>query len=366
MTNTSTELTIVIPIFNERDNIEPLIEVLHKALANIEWEIIFVDDDSPDGSASLVRDKALADRRIRCIQRIGRRGLSSACIEGILASSSDYVAVMDADMQHDENLLPKMLKLLQTEDYDIVVGSRYVEGGSMGELQESRVFISRMASKASRSILKSPLTDPMSGFFMLRRSFFAKAVYDLSGKGFKFLLDLFVSSKKSVKFFELPYDMRARQHGESKLGVLVIWEYLFLLADKLIGKYIPVRFVLFVGVGSTGLVIHLIILGVCLNVVGFSFMFSQTIATIIAMTNNFLLNNWFTYHDKRLEGKAFYKGILSFYLACSIGAFVNIQVANFIFGLSAPWWIAGIIGGFIGSVWNYAITATFTWKKSTN
>ncbi|MDB6102504.1 MAG: dolichol monophosphate mannose synthase, partial [Gammaproteobacteria bacterium] len=141
------EISIVVPTFSEAENIAELHARLSAVLASESWELIFVDDDSPDGTADLVRALSKEDQRVRCIQRIGRRGLSTAVVEGALSSSAPYVAVMDADLQHDESILPAMLHELRSRNLDIVVGSRYVAGGGTGDWAESRKTISRIASR---------------------------------------------------------------------------------------------------------------------------------------------------------------------------------------------------------------------------
>src|SRR5271155_2200315 len=262
---TSAELTIVVPTFNERDNIELLIARLDAALRGIEWEVLYVDDDSPDGTAAKVRELAQTDPRIRCLQRIGRRGLSTAVIEGMLASSAPYLAVIDADLQHDESLLPHMLATIKAEGLDVVIGSRHVAGDG----DRSRVKISGFAPRLARLIVAADLTDPMSGFFMLSRPAFERAVRRLSGQGFKILLDLFASTPVAYQFKEIPYVFGQRQHGESKLDSLVVWEYMMLLLDKLVGRYVPVRFVFFAAIGSSGVVVHFLTLYLTLKVVEF-------------------------------------------------------------------------------------------------
>jgi dolichol-phosphate mannosyltransferase len=359
----SIELSIIVPTFNERANVEPLIMKLDGVLKGISWEVIFVDDDSPDGTSQHVREVSQADRRVRCIQRISRRGLSSASIEGMLASSAPFLAVMDGDLQHDETLLKKMLKLFQSDDLDLVIGSRYVHGGSTGEWSRQREHMSRLATAIGRKLMRVDIKDPMSGFFMIKRTFLERVVHRLSGKGFKILFDLCVSAPEPVRFVELPFEFKNRIAGESKLSTMVMWEYLLLLVDKWLGPFIPVRFILFVIVGGLGLVVHLLILKAGLHVMNLNFGISQSIAVFTAMTVNFIFNNIFTYRDKKLKGIDFARGLVSFYAACSIGAFVSIRVASFLFDNGIRWWLAGILGAVIGAVWNYAITSTFTWKK---
>ena len=357
------ELTLVIPTLNERDNIGPLVDLLDAVLEAVSWEVIFVDDDSPDGTAERIREIGRRDRRVRCLQRLGRRGLTTACIEGALAASATYIAVMDADMQHDENLLPQMLAMLKSGSADLVVGSRYVAGGGIGGLDAARANMSAFATRLSRIICKAEIADPMSGFFMLRRDVLEGALQRLSGQGFKILLDILASSPRSLRIRELPYNFRERQHGESKLDTLVAWEYMMLIADKLIGHIIPVRFALFAFVGGIGLFIHMSVLWWGLTVAGAAFNMAQTSATIVAMTANFFINNLFTYRDRRLRGLAVLRGLFTFYAICTLGAVANVGIAGYVFSRNEVWWLAGLAGVVVGSVWNYAISSVFTWKQ---
>jgi len=357
------ELSIVIPTFNERDNINLLIAAISAALPDVRWEIIFVDDDSPDGTADVIRQYAVRDFRIRLIRRYGRRGLSSAVIEGIMSTTSPFVAVMDADLQHDESLLPLMLAQLRKGDKDFVVGSRYVSGGSVGEWNSSRAVMSKFATWLSQQIIKMDIADPMSGFFMLRRDVFDASIRRLSAQGYKILLDIVASSPQKLRVIELPYTFRSRQHGESKLDTLVLLEYLTLLMDKLFGRYIPVSFILFSAIGGLGVFVHMAILALALKIFAVEFLVAQAIATYAAMTFNFFLNNFLTYRDKRLKGWRAVRGLLSFYVVCSVGAFANVGVANFLFNQHYQWWLSGIAGIAMGVVWNYAVSSVVTWKK---
>jgi dolichol-phosphate mannosyltransferase len=357
------DLSIIVPTLNERDNVPVLLERLDKALSGTTWEVIFVDDDSVDGTSELVRHIAAGDRRVRCLHRIGRRGLSSACIEGMLASAAPYLAVIDADMQHDETLLSQMLDVLKRDEADLVIGSRYIDNGGIGDWNRKRKLVSRVAGRMSRVVMKADVSDPMSGFFMLRRDVLNGAVRKLSGIGFKILLDILTSTSGPVRIRELPYQFRTRHAGESKLDATVAWEYVMLLLDKMIGHIVPVRFLLFSLIGLLGLAVHLAVLGLAFQGAGFGFAIAQAVATFVAMTNNFLLNNVFTYRDMRLRGWALLVGLLSFYLVCSVGALANVGIASYVYGAKEPWWIAGIAGAIIGAVWNYAVSSVYTWRK---
>lgn len=356
------ELTVVVPTFNERDNVEVLLSRLEAALCGIEWEVVYVDDDSPDGTAAKIRALAQNNPRVRCLQRIGRRGLSTAVIEGMLASCAPYLAVIDADLQHDETLLPRMLAMIKADDLDVVVGSRHTAGGGIGDWDRRRATISNVAARLARLIVPADLTDPMSGFFMMTRPAFERAVRCISGQGFKILLDLFASTPVAFRFKEVPYVFGQRQHGESKLDSFVIWEYLMLLIDKMVGRYVPARFVSFAAIGGLGVVVHFTTLYFGLKLV--SFPAAQAIATFTAMTSNFALNNMLTYRDRRLTGRRFVTGLLSFYAVCSLGAVANVGIASAAFADHYTWWASGLAGAAVGVVWNYAVSSVLTWRRN--
>ena len=358
------ELSVIIPTLNERENIAPLIDALDKALSQVKWEAIFVDDDSADGTAELLRDIGQNDPRIRCLRRIGRRGLSSACLEGMGASNAPFLAVIDADMQHDESVLPRMLEILKAGSVDLVVGSRYIEGGGIDEWSKKRLFLSRVATRLGQVLLRTPIRDPMSGFFMVSRNLLDRAVHKMSGKGFKILLDLVTSVDGEVRFEEVPYVFRNRRFGETKLDILVAGEFLLLLYDKFFGRFIPSRFLMFVTVGTFGALLHLAILGTLLKYVGVAFYIGQSVAAAVAMVFNFTLNNVFTHRDKRLRGVSYVKGLAGFLAVCAVGAYVNVRVADFMFEHAIPWWIAGLLGAVVGSVWNYAVSSSLVWKRT--
>lgn len=356
-------LAVVVPTYNEADNVSVIVGRLDAVLAGIVWELIFVDDDSPDGTAGRIREIASRDPRVRIIQRIGRRGLSSACIEGMLATSAPYIAVIDGDLQHDEKLLPEMLQRLQSEPLDIVVGSRYVAGGGVGAWDAQRASMSRWATWLGQRLIKADLKDPMSGFFMLRADVLQACVRDLSAVGYKILLDLFASYPRPLRFRELPYHFRAREAGQSKLDNAVLWEYLLMLIQKWAGPMIPARFIAFSLIGASGVVVHMLVLWVMFKPLGTSFLIAQSAAAVVAMTTNFWLNNLFTYSDMRLRGWEMLRGWFSFVAACSVGALANVGVASWIFETHSLWVASALAGILVGAVWNYAVTAVYTWKR---
>jgi dolichol-phosphate mannosyltransferase len=279
----------------------------------------------------------------------------------MLASAAPVIAVMDGDLQHDETRLPIMLRAIHEDGADLVVGTRHAEGGGLGGWERSRVRMSRLATVLSRLIGTHSVSDPMSGFFMLRRGILRGVVHDLSGLGFKILLDLVASAKGPLTIVEVPYTFRPRLAGESKLDTNALWEFGMLLADKLVGRYIPVRFVAFALVGGAGVVVHMIVVGTLLTGFGVGFTASQATASVVAMVSNYTLNNVLTYRDRRRTGVRWVTGLLSFVIACSVGAVANVGVAAYLFGQQARWFSAALAGILVGAVWNYAVTTIYTW-----
>jgi dolichol-phosphate mannosyltransferase len=356
------QLAVIIPTFNEAGNVVPLLDKLTTALADYHWEAIFVDDNSPDGTADLVREIGQKDTRVRVVHRIGRRGLSSAVVEGMLATSAPILAVVDGDLQHDEMALPKMIAAIESGQADIAIGTRYAKGGSVGEWNKLRHRASQGATWLGQKILQVQLSDPMSGFLAIRRETVMAALPRLSGVGFKILLDLVASSPTPPRIAEVPYVFRSRLNGESKADSMIALEYISLLVDKTIGRFIPTRLVSFLAVGGLGVVVHLSVLGAMLALDA-SFMSGQFAAVATAIAFNFFLNNRFTYRDRRLKGWKMVTGLLTFYLVSAIGAVANIGIGNWVHQMDSQWWLAGISGVVVGAVWNFAASSFLTWRK---
>jgi len=234
------QLTLIIPTLNEIDNVGPLIDALERTLHDVAWSALFVDDDSGDGTYELLRTLAFNRPNIQAIRRIGRRGLSSACIEGLAAATSDYVAVMDADLQHDEHLIKPMLSMMETGVWDLVAASRFLRGGSVGPMPVYRALMSRTANTVSARLCGVRLSDPMSGFFMMRRQLFHEVYGGLSGQGTKILLDIATAAQRPLRCTELPLRFRERHSGESKLDAKVMWEFLCLLSQKTRRRLFPI------------------------------------------------------------------------------------------------------------------------------
>ena len=365
MTAAPLELAIILPTLNERGNLTSLVKRIGAGLSGRAWEVIVVDDNSTDGTADEARALALNDSRIRVIQRIGRRGLASAAIEGLCATAAPFAAVMDADHQHDPALLPKMLAALKSGEAEIAVASRFVEGARTEDWDEpERERLSGLANGLARRLTRANLTDPMSGYFMLATQTARDLAPRLSGIGFKILLDVLVSAERPMKITEFPLNFAARREGESKLDKAVAFDFLAGLYDKSFGRIIPTRFALFGTVGALGVIVHMAVLSLVLFGFGGAFALAQTAAVFTAMSFNFALNNALTYRDQRLKGAgAMLRGWAGFCLTCAVGAFANVAVACLLAELGAFWALAALAGILVGSVWNYALSSRFVWGR---
>jgi dolichol-phosphate mannosyltransferase len=357
------ELSVVVPTYNERDNVPLVVELLKRTLEHVSWEVIFVDDNSPDGTAAAVRALGAADDRVRCIRRIGRRGLAGACIEGMLSSQARYIAVLDADLQHDETLLAAMLERIRKGDVDVVVGSRYIPGGSADSFTSKRRFMSRLSHVAAHMITKVELSDSGSGFYMIRRDVVEEIAPRLSSQGFKLLLDIMTTARGTLRAAELPYTFRERQHGESKLDSHVVLDFAALLVAKFTNDAVSFRFLMFCFVGLTGVVIHMSALQVAIQSLQLRFGYAQVAATVMAVCWNFALNNMLTYRDQRLSGWRFFTGLLRFQLICAVGAISNVGAAAWLYDYQQNWWLAGLGGALMSAVWNYVVSAAFVWRS---
>jgi dolichol-phosphate mannosyltransferase len=358
------ELTLVIPTFNERGNLRELIRRVDAALTGVDWEMIVVDDDSPDGTSALAKKISHDDPRVRCLRRVNRRGLAGACIEGMLASSAPVVAVMDADLQHDERILPQMLQKLRA-GCDLVVGSRHVDGGSSDDgFSARRAAISRFAHRLAQKALQADFSDLMSGFFMLRREIVEDCAPYLTSSGFKILADIVASAQKPLKIEEVGYMFRERLAGESKFDIKVGLDFLGLMLNKASGGRIPVRFIFFALVGATGVGLHLATAHLALLFPGVSFPLAQSIAVAVAMTSNFFINNVITYRDAQIHGIGpILRGLLYFYAVCAFGAVANVGVATWLYNLYPVVSISALAGVVMGSVWNFTLSSLFVWRK---
>ncbi len=357
-------LSVVVPTYREAANVPVLFERLKAALAGLPWEMIVVDDDSPDGTAAVAYALAARDPRLRCVRRVNRLGLAGAVIEGWLSSSADLVAVIDGDLQHDESILPKMYEALATGRGNLAIGTRVADEAAPGGLSPARQKLSDLGAWFFRRVAGVKDSDPMSGFFMIRREIVSRLAPRLSPDGFKILVDVILSSHGGLEIVETPYVFRKRQAGESKLSPLVGLDFIGLVVHHATGGLLPIRFVLFASIGAIGLVVHFLVLMALIDRLGPThFVASQLVATLTAMASNFLLNNEITYRAYRYRGLAMAGGFALFALLCSVGAIANVDIASWLFKREQIWWVAGLSGALVGVVWNYAASTTFVWRR---
>ncbi len=358
----------MLPTFNEAKNLPELLPRLRETLAGIPHEIIIVDDNSPDETWRVAQELGHDFDTIHVIRRVGRRGLSSAVIEGFLSAKGEVFAVMDADGQHDLTILPKLYKAVDTSA-DIAIGSRYIEGGSVGEWDERRHLLSRIATNMALHLCSVKVKDPMSGFFALKRHTFEGVVNSLNPKGFKILLDILVCVKSTVAVTEVPFTFADRLHGESKLSRRVQIEFLEYLYDVTVGRAIPLTFLKYCMVGGLGVIVHLAVYmavssfvrdGVDLSLFGFRIAVLSAIE--VAIIFNFYLNNIWTFKAARLKGVSMLFGFVKYNAACLFGAVANYAVSSYLFALGWVELVAVIIGAATGIIWNYTMSRLFAWK----
>ncbi len=360
-------LSLVLPTFNESENLPVLLPKIAEALEGIPHEVIVVDDDSPDGTWRVAREAAERDSSLRVIRRVGRRGLSSAVIEGFLAATGDVLAVMDADGQHDLAVLPRLYASVRGGG-NVAIGSRYAEGGSVGQWDERRHALSRMATRLAIRLCKVRVHDPMSGFFAIDRRTFEAALPRLNPKGFKILLDLLVHAPHGTTAVELPFTFGARLHGESKLSRRVQIEFLEYLYDVTLGSYVPLMFLKYCLVGIAGVAVNVVAYLFISRVLaeewhaflGFSTALLGGIETAIVF--NFLLNNAWTFSHARLRGARAASGFLTYNAACLFGALASYSVSSSLFERGVHEMLSVMLGALVGVIWNYTMSRLFTWR----
>lgn len=358
----SRRLSIIVPTYNECRNVVPFIERVKSTLDAFDWEILFVDDNSADGTAQVAFDYARDEPRVRTIIRLDDRGLAKSSIQGMLSARGDLICVMDVDGQHDPVVLSEMVARLERDNLEIVSAARRLEAANVFEgLSPLRRRLSTIGNWLSGLILGRNLTDPLTGFFVIRRDSFLAVVPRLGDPGFKLLLDILYSNKK-LRHAEVPFDFGKRAHGESKLDTYVIWKFITFLLSKLTGGLLPVSLISFLFVGGSGVFVHFSVLYTALGM-SLSFMAAQTIATLIAATSNFLLNNLLTFQDKRLRGAQKFWGYLKFLAVSAVGIVANVSAATLAYERFVHVvFLATLAGIAIDTVWKFVIANRFIWK----
>ncbi len=361
-------LSVIVPTFNEAQNIEEMVNRVDAVLGEIAWELIFVDDGSPDGTADVVRDLARRDRRIRVILRHNRRGLSSAVIEGALAASADVVAVMDGDLQHDEAVLPKLYRAVASGEADIASASRFIEeGGAAGLSSDTRHKISSTGIAMANRAFGLELTDPLTGFFAVRRSLVTENLSALSGQGFKVLLDLVTAPAQPARVKEFGFMFRPRLHGESKLDKRVMYDFALFFIEKKLHPIVPLpaQFISFCLINGVGVLVHLLTLVFMVGLLGTGFTIAQLFGTFFGMLFNYTVNNEITYSNQKLKGIRYYQGFFVFCVLCSVGVIANVGMANILHERYSELNILlpALAGALVTVVWNYGATRALVWGR---
>ena len=363
------DVSIVTPTFNEHQNVPRLYELLSEALVDYRWELIVVDDNSPDRTWEAARELREQYDNLQVMRRVRSRGLSSACIEGVQMASGKYTVVMDADLQHDETIIPEMLTRLE-QGADMVIGSRFADNASADGLSsKGREMMSRVGNLLSRIFIRQQLSDPLTGFFALRTEDFLHLTPKLSDSGFKILVDLLIEGH-FPRVDEVGFTFRKREAGDSKLDRVILWQFGTFLIEKMTRGLLPARFISFAIVGGSGVFVHFATLFMMMTLTS-TFWIAQLVSTLVALTSNFFFNNWLTFQDKRLHGFDQFRGLFLFAAFASVGILANVGVSTYIiteytdeFSLNNSLIVAAASAGIIiDTLWKFVMSERFVWKK---
>lgn len=356
-------VALVVPTYNECDNILAFYKDAASALAQLDWQIIFVDDNSPDGTAAVAEELAIDDRRVRVIVRFHQRGLTSAVLQGVCSANTSYVVVTDADLQHDLCKIPEMLHLLNTDQADLVIGTRYEEGGSTEGLANGfRIWLSRTGTKVAQAFVPVPVSDPMSGFFAFRRKKLLQILAKVDPLGFKVLFDILLLGGHQIRISEIPYHFRNRHAGSSKLDGRIQWDFLIQIIYHLLKQLVPHDLISFILVGASGAIVELTMLGLGVAI-GAPNGPMQTAAIGAATTWNFLLNHCLTFHRHlKINADLAIKFVL-YATAVAIGIIVDISAATISMQkLYATELLASILGVCADTIWRFAVAKAIIWR----
>ncbi|MBN6102524.1 glycosyltransferase [Xanthomonas sp. CFBP 8703] len=353
-------VSVVICTLNEHEAIGPVLRELAAHLQHIDYEAIVVDDSDDERTAQAVTAYAAGNPAVRLVRRRGGRGLASAAIAGWDSARGRCLAIMDGDGQHDPALIARMLRRMRDSEAEVVVASRYLEAGGSG-LCRHRHALSRVGVRLSQALLGLGVADPMSGCFLMRRSWYRQVRPQLSGVGFKILVDVLASARRRPYTVQVPTQLRRRRGGASKLDARVVADLAALLLEKRTRGWLPARMSLFFAVGLSGMGVHLLLLGTLL-MLGTAFWLAQLLAICTAMGWNFQCNNLLTFRDRRLSGMRLLHGMVMFYAACLGGAILSELIGSGLHALRLPWWLAGAAGALAAGGWNYHAAKRSAWR----
>ncbi|MBM5807064.1 MAG: glycosyltransferase family 2 protein [Cyanobacteria bacterium M_surface_10_m2_179] len=358
-------VSIVLPTYNERGNIEPLLAQLLPLQQHYNLELLVVDDDSADGTAERVRELAHTEPRLRLIRRVGRSGLASAIKEGLLDATGDVALVMDSDGQHEPGAVQRAIERLVDSDLDLVIGSRFHPEAEIHGLSGRRERGSTWANASARFSLPQPysqLSDYMSGFFALRLEPLLPLIRAVDVNGFKFLYELLAVSKGRLRTAEVPLSFQPRSYGSSKLDLAIFWDFLISILHSLSLRLLPRRAISFGLVGLSGVVVQLLVTQI-LMLGGLGFEQALPFAVVAAASSNYLINNALTFRFQRLQGLALLRGLLKFLLVASLPVLANVGLASAYYSfVSRDTLWAQLAGILVVFVWNYAASSRFVWN----
>ena len=377
-------VSVVTPTFNEAENLPELVRAVHAALGTLPHEIVVADDDSPDRTWEVAEQLAEDDSSIRVLRRFRDPGLSAAVLDGMTVARGEYLAVIDADLQHDPAILPEMVGLLASGTVDVCVGSRATEGGGYGDWSAARRLVSWVATMIAKVLLRVPVSDPMSGYFVITRRAYEQTAAQINARGFKILLE-FVGRNRSLRVAEVPYEFRNRVHGETKLNRSVIRSYLLAVSELWLGRQIDPVFLLYVLVGIVGLVVNSVAFALA-EAAGFplwttglnkaidpiytSFLFSVQLSILVL----FVLNNEFTFWEDRYRGWKLVPAFLAYEVVSIIGTLIHVAVFTFlqntgfllgVLGAGPARVVHNLTGAVLALIVNWFLNTTYVWKRRT-
>ena len=359
--SSSTEFSLVVPTYCESQNIAILVEKVHQSLSSYSYELVVVDDNSPDGTSEIANSLS-QQYPVRVITRRNERGLASAVVEGFKQARGDILGVIDADLQHPPEVIPELLETVMS-GADVVIASRYVEGGGSEGWSASRKIISKGSKLLAQVLLPAArgIKDPLSGFFLLRKEVIDGV--ELSPTGYKILLEVLVKGK-ATEVAEVPYIFKVRERGTSNLtsgeGIRYL-KHLTRLTGLQAGA---MRFLKFSLVGLSGVLVNEGLLWLLTENLGLYYLLSAAIAVETAIITNFILNDIWTFRDRRTSGNRSLLGRgLKFNLVSLGGLGINIAIlwtVTEVVGIS--YLISNLIGIAGATLWNYTINTLWTWR----
>ncbi|MCB0952412.1 MAG: glycosyltransferase family 2 protein [Microthrixaceae bacterium] len=375
-------VSVITPTFNEVENLPVLVPRIHAALGDTPHEIVIADDNSPDRTWAVAEEIAAGDDSVVVLRRFHDHGLSAAVLDGMSAARAPYLAVIDADLQHDPSVLGEMLARLRAGDADVVVGSREADGGGYGEWSARRRFVSWVAAGIARLFLRVPTGDPMSGYFMLTRGAYESTAAEINPLGFKILLE-FIGRNRALRVQDVGYTFANRVHGETKLKPSVIRSYLLAVAELRLGRQINPVFFLYVLVGILGVAVNSVLftlfealgfpridtgLNEALDPIYSSFVASVVLTTLLL----FVINNEFTFWEQRYRGWRTIGALLLYGVMTGVGTLVHVAVfswlqeTGFLFNLigdDAARVVHNLVGAMVALVVNWYLNTTFVWRR---